>query len=88
MGVPLKPLADYVVAQTEVAKAKTSSGLYLPDNAQEKSKVAKVLAVGSSVKNIKVGEKIIYKSYSTTDVKVENEEYIIIKDEDILATVN
>ena len=87
MSSPLQPLADYIVAQSEEAKSQTSSGLYLPENATEKPKTAKVLAVGNSVKNLKVGDRIVYKSYSTTEVKVDKEEYIIVKEEDVLATV-
>lgn len=87
MGVPIKPLADYVVAQTEEAATKTASGLYLPGGAQEKPKVAKVVAVGGDVKAVKVGDKIIYKSYSQTEVKVDTTEYLLVKEEDVLATV-
>ncbi|MEK7594213.1 MAG: co-chaperone GroES [Patescibacteria group bacterium] len=87
MSAPLQPLGDYVVAIGEEAKSKTASGLYLPDNAQEKPKTAKVVAVGKEAKQIKVGDRIIYKSYSNTDVKVEGEDYILVKEEDVLATV-
>lgn len=87
MGVNIQPLADYVVAKSEEAQTKTASGLYLPDNAQEKPKIAKVLAVGKDIKQVKVNDRILYKSYSTTDVKVGPDEYILIKEEDILATV-
>ncbi len=87
MALNIQPLADYVVAQSEEAATKTASGLYLPDQAQEKPKVAKVLAVGKQVGQIKVGDRVIYKGYSTTEVKVEGEDYILIKEEDILATV-
>ena len=87
MSSPLQPLADYVVAQAEEASNKTASGLYLPDNAAEKPKIAKVVAVGSGVKQIKSGDRIVYKSYSTTEIKVDKDEYIIVKEEDILATV-
>ena len=59
MSVPIQPLADYVVAQTEEAATKTASGLYLPGGAQEKPKVANVVAVGKEVKSIKVGDRII-----------------------------
>ena len=83
----LQPLADYVVAQAEEAETKTASGLYLPEKAAEKPKTAKVVAVGKEAKQVKVGDRIVYKSYSTTDVKVGNEEYILVKEEDILATV-
>ena len=96
MSVPIQPLADYVVAQAEKAVAKTASGLYLPDNAQEKPKTAKVVAVGPGkvgddnerIKmTVKVGDRIIYKSYSTTEVKHDGQEYILVREDDILATV-
>lgn len=87
MGVPLKPIADRVVAQVEEAKNKTTSGFYLPDTAKEKSKVAKVVAVGDRVQTIKTGDKIVYKEFATTEVKVDGVEYIIVKEEDILATI-
>ena len=87
MSTPLQPLGDYVVCQAEEAESKTASGLYLPGNAQEKPKTAKVVAVGPAAQQVKVGDRIVYKSYSTTDVKVGKDEYILVKEEDILATV-
>lgn len=87
MASPLQPLSDWVVAQQEEAVTKTASGLYLPDKAAEKPKVAKVLAAGKSVKEVKSGDRIVYKSYSTTEVKVDNKEYILVKEEDIIATL-
>ncbi|OGL35218.1 hypothetical protein A3F65_04220 [Candidatus Saccharibacteria bacterium RIFCSPHIGHO2_12_FULL_47_16b] len=87
MAVNLQPLADWVVAEGEEAVSKTASGIYLPDKAAEKPKVAKVLKVGKDVKNVKAGDRIVYKSYSTTEVKVGGTEYILVKEEDILATV-
>jgi chaperonin GroES len=87
MSVPIQPLADYVVAQTEEAATKTASGLYLPGGAQEKPKVAKVTAVGKDVKSLKVGDRIIYKSYSQTEIKIDTTEYLLVKEEDVLATV-
>lgn len=87
MSVPIQPLADYVVAKAEEASTKTASGLFIPDSAAEKPKTAKVMAIGKAVKNVKTGDKIIYKSYSTTDVKIGADEYILVKEEDILATV-
>lgn len=87
MAVNIQPLADYLVAQEEEPETRTASGLYLPEKAAEKPKVAKVLAVGKDVKQVKVGDRIIYKSYSTTDVKMGSDEYILVKEEDVLATV-
>lgn len=87
MSAPLNPLGDFVVATAEEAQSKTASGLYLPDNAQEKPKTAKVVATGPAAQQVKVGDRIVYKSYSTTEVKVDGTEYILVKEEDILATV-
>ncbi|MCA9331315.1 co-chaperone GroES [Candidatus Saccharibacteria bacterium] len=87
MAVKIQPLADYVVAQQEEAETKTASGLYIPGGAQEKPKVAKVLAAGKEVKNVKVGDRIIYGGYSNTDVKMDGETYMLVKEENIYATV-
>ena len=87
MSAPLQPLGDYIVAVGEEAETKTASGIYLPEKAAEKPKTAKVVAAGPNAKQVKVGDRIVYKSYSTTDVKVEGDEYILVKEEDVLATV-
>lgn len=87
MAVKLQPLADWVVAEQEEASTRTASGIYLPDKAAEKPKVAKILKVGKAVKSVKAGDRIVYKSYSTTEVTLDDKEYILVKEEDILATV-
>lgn len=87
MSTPIKPLADRVVAVREKAKTQTASGIYLPDSAKEKPVYATVEAVGPEVKGIKKGDRIVYKEYSTTELKVNDTEYIIVKEEDVLATV-
>jgi chaperonin GroES len=87
VNVPIQPLADYIVAVAEEAETKTAAGLYLPDKAQEKPKIAKVVAAGKDAKQVKAGDRIVYKSYSTTEVKVGSQEYILVKEEDVLATV-
>jgi chaperonin GroES len=87
MSVPLTPMAEYIVVQTEEAAKKTASGLYLPDSATEKPKTAKVMAVGSDVKNVKVGEKVIYKNeYEATTVKIDGQEYILVDVKNVIAT--
>jgi chaperonin GroES len=87
MSTPLQPMGDYIVAENEAAEEKTASGLYLPEKAQEKPKISRVVAVGSLVKELKVGDRIVFKTYSTTEVKVDSKEYILVKEEDVLATV-
>ncbi len=88
MGLNIQPMADYIVVQAEEAQAKTASGLYLPGNAQEKPKIAKVVAVGEAVREVKVGDRVIYKNeYEATTVKVGKEEYILVFRQNIIATV-
>jgi chaperonin GroES len=87
MSSPVKPLSDRIVAVREKAQEKTASGLYLPDSSKEKPVVADVVAVGPEATQVKVGDKIVYKEYSTTELKVNDVEYLIVKEEDVLATV-
>lgn len=87
MSVNIQPLAEYVVAQLEAAETKTASGIILPEAATEKPKTAKVVAIGKKVADVKVGDRIIYKSFSSTEVKVDGQDYILVEQEDILATV-
>ena len=92
MSAPIKPLADYVVLQQEEAENKTASGLYIPDSAKEKSKIAKVVAVGPGKVGddnervpvaVKVGDRVIYGGYSNTAVKMDGTEYLLVREEDI-----
>ncbi len=87
MSHPLTPLADRVIATREQAATRTASGLYLPDSAKEKAIVAIVESVGPEVKSLKKGDRIVYKEYTTTEIKVDNVGYLIIKEEDVLAKV-
>ena len=87
MSSPITPLGDRVVAVREQAAEKTASGLYLPDNAKEKPVMAKVVAVGSEAKLVKVGDRILYKEYSTTELKIDGTEYLVVKEDDVLGTV-
>ena len=88
MSVPIQPMADYIVVQPEVAASRTTSGIYLPDNAQEKPKTAKVVVVGKGVAEVKVGDKVIYKNeYEATNVKIDKDEYVLVYWKNIIATV-
>jgi chaperonin GroES len=88
MKTKIQPLADYVVAQSEEPAIKTASGIYLPENTAHKSQIAVVLSVGKEVKNVKAGDRIIHKGYSSTELKLSGEEFMLVKEEDIIATVN
>lgn len=87
MSTPIKPLADRLLAVREEAQAKTASGIYLPETSKEKPVIAKVMAVGPDVKSLKVGDRIVYKEYATTDLKVDGTDYLIVKEDDVLATL-
>ena len=82
----LKPLKDRVVAKIEKPLEKTKSGILLGE-AKEKSAYAVVESVGPEVKSVKSGDKIVYKEYSTTEIKLDEVDYIILKEEDVLATL-
>lgn len=87
----LKPLGDRVVLKQLEAETKTKTGIILTTTAQEKPQEAEVVAVGPGKEDVqmevKVGEKVIYSKYAGTNVKMGEEEYIIVKQEDILAIV-
>ncbi len=82
----LKPLGDRVIAKKDEPQTMTKSGILLGE-AKEAPSYAVVESVGPEVKTVKAGDKIVYKQYSTTDVKLDDEDYIIVKEEDILATL-
>ena len=93
----LKPLADRIVVKQLEAKEKTKSGLVLPDSAKEKPQEAKVIAVGpgrllddGAVKalEVKSGDRVLYGKYSGTEVSIEGEDYLILREEDVLAVVH
>ena len=89
----LVPLGDRVVLKQLVAEETTKSGIVIPGQSKEKPQQAEVIAVGpggtvdgKEVKmNVSVGQKVIYSKYSGTEVKIEEDEYIIVKQNDILA---
>ena len=87
MSTPIKPLAARVVAVREEAKTQTASGLYIPDSAKEKPATVTVVAVGPDVTHIKAGDRIVYKDYTPTNLKIDDTEYLIINEEDVLATL-
>ena len=87
----LVPLGDRVVLKELKAEETTKSGIVLPGQAQEKPQQAEVIAVGPGTEDVKmevsVGQKVIYSKYAGTEVKLEDEEFIIVKQNDILAVV-
>jgi len=85
-NMTIKPLKDRVVAKKEQPLEKTKSGILLGE-AKEKPAYAVVESVGPEVKAVKVGDKIITKDYAATELKIEDTDYLIVKEDDILATL-
>lgn len=90
----LKPLADRVVVKVLEAEEKTASGIVIPDKAKEKPQEGEVKAVGTGKvldngtkqeMEVKVGDKVIFSRYAGTEVKVDGEEYLIMRQDDVLA---
>ena len=91
MSVNIKPLADRVVVEPAAAEEKTASGIIIPDTAKEKPQKGTVVAVGDGKKDepmtVKVGDTVLYGKYSGTELSLENEDYMIMRESDILAVL-
>ena len=94
MALKLHPMADRIVVKPIEAEEKTKTGIYLPDTAKEKPQEGKVVAVGPGrlseegkriVMDVKVGDIVVYSKYGGTEIKVDDEELIILRESDILA---
>ncbi|MBT9172155.1 MAG: 10 kDa chaperonin [Syntrophomonadaceae bacterium] len=90
----IKPLADRVVIKVLEAEEKTASGIVLPDKAKEKPQEGEVMAVGGGrilengtrvEMDVKVGDRILFSKYAGTEIKLEGTEYLIMRQDDILA---
>ena len=94
MAVKLQPLADRVVVKPTEQEEKTKSGIYLPDTVKEKPQEGEVVAVGPGrlsedgkrvAMDVKVGDRVLYAKYGGTEIKVDDEELMILRESDILA---
>jgi chaperonin GroES len=87
----IKPLADRVLVEPAAAEQKTSGGIIIPDTAKEKPQKGVVVAVGNGKKDepmtVKVGDNVLYGKYAGTEITVEGNEYLIMKESDIYAIV-
>ncbi|GHU22031.1 10 kDa chaperonin [Spirochaetia bacterium] len=87
----VKPLADRVIVKLEKSEAKTASGIIIPDTAQEKTQIGVVTEVGPGTEKekitVKVGEKVMHDKYAGTQLKIDGDEYLILKMSDIIAIV-
>jgi len=94
MAKDIRPLGDRVVVKQEPSEEKTQSGILLPETAKEKPQVGTIIAVGPGrvldngqriALEVTIGDRVIYSKYGGTEVKIDNEEYIILQERDILA---
>ena len=92
----IEPLGDRIVVKRVEAEEKTAGGIVLPDTAKEKPKEGKVIAVGPgkvldsgevSKMQLKKGDRVLFASYAGTEVEVDDEEYLVMQEEDVLAVV-
>ncbi len=92
----LKPLADRVIVKAAQAEEKTKGGLYIPDTGKEKPMYGEVVAVGPGkvsdagqvvTMQVKAGDKVLYGKYSGTEVQVEGDDYLIMRESDIFAII-
>ena len=97
MSIKLTPLEDKIIVKQAEAETQTASGLFIPDNAKEKPQQGEVLAVGPGRRNdageripvdVKVGDKVLYSKYGGTEVHYEGEDYLVMKQSDIIAVID
>ena len=96
MALKIKPLSDRVVVQPDAAEEKTTGGIILPDTAQEKPQAGKIVAVGAGTisdsgelikPEVKIGDIVLYGKYSGNEITIGKDEYLIMRESDILAIV-
>ena len=93
----VRPLGDKIIVKRAEAQTKTDTGIYLPESAKDKPKEGKVVALGSGILNkdtgkylpftVKKGDRVIFTSYSGTEIKVDNDDLLIMTEEDILGVI-
>lgn len=87
----IKPLADRVVIQPNAAETKTAGGIIIPDTAKEKPQKGKVVAVGPGKADepttVKVGETVLYGKYAGTEITLDGNDYLIMRESDLIAIV-
>jgi len=97
MAINVKPIGDKILVKRADAQEKTDSGIYLPESAKDKPKEGKVIAVGQGILNkdtgkympftVKKGDRIIFTSYSGTEIKLDGTDYLIMSEDDILGVI-
>jgi len=91
MALNITPLSDRVLIEPVAAETQTASGIFIPDTAKEKPQKGTVVAVGKGNKDhdmtVKIGDTVLYGKYAGTDLKFEGKDYLIMREDDILAII-
>ncbi len=91
MTLNIRPLSDRVLVEPMAAETQTASGIFIPDTAKEKPQKGTVVAVGNGKKDhemtVKVGDTVLYGKYAGTDLKHEGKDFLIMREDDILAII-
>jgi chaperonin GroES len=91
MALNIKPLSDRVLIEPAAAETKTASGIFIPDTAKEKPQKGTVVAVGNGSKDhtmtVKVGDTVLYGKYAGTEITVDGQEYLIMRESDVFAVI-
>ncbi|MBA4303068.1 MAG: co-chaperone GroES [Sphingobacteriaceae bacterium] len=92
MSVKIQPIADRVLVEAAPAEEKTAGGIIIPDTAKEKPQRGKVVAVGAGKKDepmtVKAGQTVLYGKYSGTEINIDGNDYLIMRESDILAIID
>jgi chaperonin GroES len=91
MALNIKPLSDRVIIEPAAAETQTASGIIIPDTAKEKPQKGTVVAIGNGKKDepltVKIGDIVLYGKYAGTDLKFNGKDYLIMREDDILAII-
>ncbi len=91
MALKIKPLSDRVLIEPAAAETKTASGIFIPDTAKEKPQKGTVVAVGNGTKDhpmtVKIGDSVLYGKYAGTELKLDGKDYLMMREDDILAII-
>ncbi|MBP7742336.1 MAG: co-chaperone GroES [Aliarcobacter sp.] len=82
-----RPLGERILVKRAEVESKTASGIYIPDNAKEKPQTASVVAIGTKVEDIKVGDTIVFEQYRGTEFKLDGQEYLILNLENVIGVM-
>ena len=91
MAIKIKPLADRVIVEAAMAEEKTAGGIIIPDTAKEKPQRGKIVAVGNGKPDepmtVKVGDTVLYGKYAGTEITIEGNDYLIMREADVFAII-